>query len=215
MKKLLISIILTLLLILIYFLVFNEISVFGWKSSNVQAIKDLSDSLDDSIAKATSLKNQEYPSKIEKLENSIKNLEKAKEKYENKIKYMSDNVDLGIIEVKQYKIERLWIVLQNYAKKQGIDLKLDVVETPTKDVYNLNITATGSYQGITDFIYKIEDDDTLGFKVLNFKMLPSTKYEEQLKEDENGSTTVEKVTTVYVDKITATFEIENVGIDFE
>ena len=37
----------------------------------------------------------------------------------------------------------------------------------------MNFTAKGSYISITDFISDIENDSTLGFKIENFKMIPS------------------------------------------
>ena len=38
--------------------------------------------------------------------------------------------------------------------------------------YDLNFVATGDYVGITDFIYDIENDSSLGFKIEGFKMEP-------------------------------------------
>lgn len=223
MRKLLISILAILLAVLIYFLMFSHVKIAQWTSTNIEDIKAMSVNLDDKIGQATQLNSQEYPEKVDKLEESIKELKKAKEKYTNKIKYISDNVELGVVTIKRYKIERLWITLQNYAKKEGIELKLDIIETAATDTYNLEITLTGSYIGITDFIYDIEKDDTLGFKILNFKLLPyaiTTTETEAVEEkgtgEEPDTTKIETVTktTVDVSKLNATFNVEGVGIDF-
>ena len=113
------------------------------------------------------------------------------------------------VEIKEYKIERLWIALENYAKKEGIELKLDVADTNVADVYDLNVTVKGEYIQITDFIYDIEKDDTLGFKILKFKMTPAAITTTTKTE------TGEEVTVTNYDWLTATFEIKSVGIDFE
>ena len=39
----------------------------------------------------------------------------------------------------------------------------------------MNFTVNGSYVSITDFIYDIENDSKLGFKIDDFKMNPSTE----------------------------------------
>ena len=167
MKKFLISVLAILLAFLTYFLVMEDVPIGNWKNKNVQDIKNLNSKLDEQIDIAKQINHQEYPQAIENLETSIEGLKVAKEKYENKLKYISENVELGVVEIKEYKIERLWIALENYAKEEGIELKLDVVATSTDDVYDLNITLVGEYMGIMDFIYDVEKDDTLGFKILN------------------------------------------------
>ena len=55
-------------------------------------------------------------------------------------------------------------------------MQMDVIKgnSSTQDMYNLKFTATGSYISITDFISAIENDSTLGFKIEEFKMNPSS-----------------------------------------
>ena len=36
----------------------------------------------------------------------------------------------------------------------------------------MHFTAVGSYIGITDFLYSLEDDSNLEFKIENFRLLP-------------------------------------------
>lgn len=210
MKKFLISVIVLLLMILTYFLIIRNITISNWTSKSINNVKELNTNLNTKIDTAKQKNNQEYPQSIEKLESSIKKLKTTKEKYEIKTKYIADSVELGIIQTKEYKIERLWITLANYAEEENVDLKLEILETPAQGIYNMNVTVTGEYINITDFIYDIEKDDTLGFKVLNFKLLPTTTN----SNSDNNTKTEEKTTIVNVDKLVATFKIENVGIDF-
>ena len=55
-------------------------------------------------------------------------------------------------------------------------MQMDVIKgnSSIQDMYNLKFTATGSYISITDFISAIENDSTLGFKIEEFKMNPSS-----------------------------------------
>ena len=144
------------------------------------------------------------------------------------MEYVSGNVDLGGVSIKNYKIERLWIALENYAKNENVELKLEVVDAASKGLYDLNITVAGEYIGITDFIYDIEKDDTLGFKILNFKLTPyvattttnndtnnNTTSNTKNTDDQNQTTqTTTSTTSVRVDKLTATFKVEGVEIEF-
>lgn len=211
MKKFLISILVILLLILTYFIILKNVTIATWKSKSINDIKNANNELNTQIDMAKQINNQEYPQSIEKLESSIRNLKVAKEKYETKLSYVSDNAELGVVEIKEYKVERLWITLENYAKDNGLDLQLDLLDTSTADKYDLNITLLGGYIGITDFIYDIEGDDTLGFKIQNFKLTPNTTTTENTsEEEENGQTS----TSVDTNTLKATFKIEGVGIEF-
>lgn len=215
MKKFLISVLVCLLGLLAFWILMKNISLGNWESTNIVDIKILNSDLERLIDTAKQINNQEYPQSIENLETSIKNLELAKEKYEKKMKFISENVELGVVEIKEYKIERLWIALENYAKEEGIELKLDVVATASNDVYDLDITLAGEYMGIMDFIYDIEKDDTLGFKILNFKLEPYTITTSTNSTNVKGEDDSAKITTtVDVNKLKATFKIEGVGIEF-
>ena len=211
MKKFLISILVILLLILTYFIILKNVTIATWKSKSINDIKNANNELNAQIDMAKQINNQEYPQSIEKLENSIRNLKVAKEKYETKLKYVSENAELGVVEIKEYKVERLWITLENYAKDNGLDLQLDLLDTSTADKYDLSITLLGGYIGITDFIYDIEGDDTLGFKIQNFKIAPNTS------STNNGSgeeTNEQPTTSVDTNVLKATFTVEGVGIEF-
>ena len=76
-------------------------------------------------------------------------------------------------QIEKYTLETLWVLLGNHADAEGVDVKIDIVKGNTSDVYNLNITATGTYVGITEFISDIENDSKLGFKIEAFKMVPN------------------------------------------
>ena len=61
--------------------------------------------------------------------------------------------------IQEYEMERIWVVVGNYAKKQGVDLKIDVTSNNAiSKTYDLNFTVTGGYIQITDFLYDMERD---------------------------------------------------------
>lgn len=228
MKKVLISILIVLIVILTFFVVFKNINIGEWKSKNINDIKNLNSELEQKINNAKQLNNQDFPNEVNKLDDSMEKLKIVKKKYQNKMEYVSGNVDLGGVSIKNYKIERLWIALENYAKNENVELKLEVVDAASKGLYDLNITVAGEYIGITDFIYDIEKDDTLGFKILNFKLTPyvattttnndtnnNTTSNTKNTDDQNQTTqTTTSTTSVRVDKLTATFKVEGVEIEF-
>ena len=169
MKKILISVIIVLLLITTCFAIFKGISFAKIKS--IKDIKSASNTLDKHIEESEKLANQEYPSQVQTLEDAIKNLKLAKQEYESKNIYNAEQVNIGALEVKTYKIHYLWTILGNYRKDEGVrSINLDLKSTQNKDVYDLQFTLVGNYVSITDFLYDIEDDEELKFQVNNFKL---------------------------------------------
>ena len=79
-------------------------------------------------------------------------------------------------QIERYEVETLWVKLGNYATSEGAIMRMDIVKGSenAEDTYNLKFTVNGSYISITDFISDIENDTTLGFKIEEFKMAPST-----------------------------------------
>ncbi len=224
MKKIIILILIVLFAFLFYSILFGNITVFGWTNSNINDIKEADANLDKKINTAKELNMQKYPQSISSLETSIDDLKKVKEKYENKVKYLEDDLELGVVQIKEYKIDRLWVALGNYAKDEKVTLKLDIVETGKQGVYDLNITLVGEYIGITDFIYDIEKDDTLGFKIMNFKIAPNTSDASDSSstgtnsaQSSQGSSDSSNTHTTYINVsgLKATFKIESVGIEFD
>ena len=216
MKKIIISIIVILIIVVAFLIIVKDFTVFGWDNKNIDDIKKMNEDLDEEIEIAKEAKEQKYPDAVEKLERAIEDLKKAKERYENKLKYLSEDVELGIVHIKEYKIDRLWVVLGNYAKDESVNLKLDILGTNGDNTYDLDITIIGSYINITDFIYDIEKDDTLGFKIVNFKLVPASASEVTViddSDDESGTTT--RTTATDVTNLKATFRVESVGIEFD
>jgi len=166
-KKILITVVIILLLVLTYFTLTKGISFLNIKSIN--DIKAASNKLNSDFDEANNLSNKTYPEETEGLEEAIRKLKISKQQYENKSLNSADKSSLGTIEIKTYKIHYLWTILGNYRKDRGVQsLTLDLKSTQNKDVYDLEFTLFGSYTSITDFLYDIENDEELNFEVKDF-----------------------------------------------
>jgi len=172
-KKILISVLIILLLVLSYFAFAKGIGFLNIKSFN--DIKVANNKLESDFNQANELSSKTYPSEVEALESAIKQLKISKQEFENKNLYSTEENSLGTMEIKTYKIHYLWTILGNYRKDREIQsLTLDLKSTGTKDVYDLQFTLVGSYTRITDFLYDIENDEELNFEIKNFSISSAT-----------------------------------------
>ena len=203
MKKVLISLIGIILLILICVAIFKGIHIGKLSIYSVDSIKQESLNLDRKIEEANTEINQNYAKSLADIETATTNLKEAKEEYESKVGL---NGELGITQIEKYKIEYLWSIIGGYGDDENVIVTLDIKETSIVDTYNINFTLQGSYLGITDFLYDIENDDELNYRIKNFKIEPSTTT--------STTTTDNKVTTVSTDTLKATFVVENIIINF-
>lgn len=173
MKKLLISILIGLLLILSAFLIIQGIGLGNFKILGITGIKNKSEELNQKIQEAGKLAEKDYKQAVSDVETNAKKLAAEKKSYEE----LTTTVDGEIQnagQIQKYEIETLWVKLGNHATSEGAVMKMDVVTSgAAQDVYNLRFTVTGSYISITDFISDVENDSTLGFKIEEFKMIPS------------------------------------------
>ena len=228
MKKILISVIIILLIVLISFALTKGIVFLNIKS--IQNIKTESNKLENSFNEANELANKTYPEEEQGLQEAIKNLKIAKQEYESKNSYNTEDNKIGSIEVKTYKIHYLWTILGNYRKNNGIQsLTLDLKTTEMEDVYDLEFTLVGAYTNITEFLYDVENDEELNFEIKNFNIGSQTTNTEgndiNSTIDENNtnkSTTTQKNTSTEETKKTndgytlqAKFTVENIGITLD
>ena len=174
MRKLLIGILIVVLLVLAGYMVIDRINIGSLEILGIEAIVEKNDKLDAEILQATKLATVTYQSKLETLNSANKNLQQEKQEYEN---YVSAEDGTGAVsQIQSYEVEYLWTKIGNYAKREGVVLKMDVaVNNAVLGTYNLNFTVVGTYVGITEFIYDLDNDSSLLFKVENFKLLPNSE----------------------------------------
>lgn len=173
MKKILISILIVLLIVLTGFTIFKGISIGNFTVLSASQINDKNTQLTSEIEIAQQLLKKNYPETKEKLSSSISDLLNKKEEYFKLAKLSSEKEITKANTEETYLIEFLWTRIGNHATSKGVNLTIDVKSGDAGDqmVKNLTITAKGYYVGIMDFVSSLENDDKLNFKIENFKLV--------------------------------------------
>ena len=175
MKKLLILILITLLLILTMFIGIKGVTIGKIEILGIQGIQAKNSELDSKIQDAAKLVEKTYAQTISEVNSNAKKLKEEKQNYQDMTAISSDGETQAVNQIEKYEIETLWVKLGNHATSEGVVMKMDVTSgsSGAQGSYNLNFTVTGGYVQIEDFISSIENDSTLGFKIEDFKMAPS------------------------------------------
>ena len=176
MRKILISVLVCLMLMLTAFYVVN-----GMAKINVKGVKGIDEKNSELESKITELSNVisvTYQGAETNLNKTASTLIDNKTEYENQAALSNLNSSNYATGLEAYDIDYLWTKLGNYAKEEGVVIKIDVTAGgASSNLYNLNFSVGGTYVGATDFIYDIENDSKLGFKIDNFKMTANTNTE--------------------------------------
>ena len=191
MKDILITVISILLTVVIIICMVKGLTVGSFRILSISNIKQESLNLDNEVDELNNLKNVTYKKKIDDLQTATKYLTKAKQKYLDLASVSSDEEIQEANLEQTYAMEFLWNKVGSYATKEGVTLKWDVSSTGVNNKYTLNFTTTGSYVGVISYIYALENDSDLAFRIENFKMTASGE------------------------NVTATFTVNNVAIKAE
>ena len=172
MKKLLISILIALLLIISIFIAINGLNVGKIEVLGIRGINQKNSELDQKIQQATQLSTIDYQKAVDEVEENSKKLTEEKKNYEDMALLNTDSEGQATAQIQKYEVEALWVKLGNHATSEGATMKMDIVKgsSTSENMYDLNFTVNGSYISIIDFISDIENDSTLGFKIENFHM---------------------------------------------
>ena len=209
MRKILISILIILLLVVGYMVMFRGLEVLGMNVLSITQIQDKNAELDRKLETVSVLTSIEQPKAMSELNDSAKELTIAKDEYNEKIlSSSSENIALAT-QVRPYETEYLWTRLGNHAKDKGINLRYELKQASSgiTGQYDIYFTVTGSYVSISEFISALENDSSLSFKIENFKMSPNGGNTENLQstftvkdiivklDSTTGSTTATNATT--------------------
>lgn len=175
MRKILMLIIILLLLALGYVTVMDGVKISDFQVLSVKQIEEESQNLKTKIEELNNLIDVEYPKKRTDLSQAGKNLEDAKEEYLQYTNLSTDEEILAAMQQKSYAIEFLWTKIGTHAKKEGINLKFEIASSGNgaNNANDIKFTVEGSYIAVTNFIYAIENDTELNFRIENFKLLPN------------------------------------------
>ena len=173
MKKLLMLILIILLIALGVFIVMSGFEVGNVEILSYIGIQEKNKQLDERIKQASKLAEKDYKQIVSTVQDSSKKLEQVKKEYQDLTVISSEGDVQAAAHLERYEVETLWVKLGNYATSEGAIVRIDIMQGNTSDTYNLKFTVNGSYISIEEFISDIENDTTLGFKIEEFKMVPS------------------------------------------
>lgn len=169
MRKLLISILLILLVIMTVLCVKNGINIGPLHVLGISQIQEANGELTKKIAEAKST-NDDYTNKLTEIKKLITDLGETRNEYLQTINVSTESEIKEATQTKNYTIEYLWSQVGNHATQEGVSIKMDVVSGVTEDARNLNFTVTGNYLAITNFITSLENDSSLQFTIDEFSM---------------------------------------------
>ena len=192
MRRILIS---TLILILVAMFTWMAASGLNIGNTRIASIGDIireNDTLDSDIERLNTTIETDYVSAKSNLDASFKKLQTSKQKYEDTIRYSTEEEIRAANQSEKYEIGYLWTKIGLYATKNSVVMQANVTSGSIAGLYNISFTAVGEYISISEFIRAIENDSNLGFKIEDFTLSPSSSI---------------------VNHLQATFIIRNVGID--
>ena len=173
MKKLIISILVILLIVLTGMTVVKGLKIGNINILGISELKKENDELDTKVKEATKLASTDYQKKIDELNKQLKELQSKKEEYLDLENVSSEQQINGANSLNQpYKMEYLYTTFGKHAKNNGIKIDMAFTRSSSGD---------DKYYRIAEFIMNIEDDSSLGFKVEEFKMTPSAEGENTLQ----------------------------------
>ena len=176
MRKILLSILLGLALILMTLFMKNGLSIGqSFRIYGFQGISDESQKLTQAISEANN-ENDQYTEALQTMQTDVEGLIGAKKEYLDAVARSSDSEIKLATQTKTYMIEYLWSRVGNHATSQGVKIKMEIVNSTLQDqeYRNLNFTVNGRYLAVTQFISSLENDANLDFTIDDFHMTPGT-----------------------------------------
>ena len=162
--------------------------------SEFQSVKtDKNDEIDSLNDQLTNLVDNIYPAAMKTLTASSETLEKTKKEYEDQAILLSNSKYYK--QTEKYKVEFLWAKIGDYAKENDVTVDLKFRNSVASGLYDLDIETVGKYSDVADFIYDIENDSKLGFKIEDFSMQSAS-----ISTDSTGRTTASGVKGIFTCK---------------
>ena len=184
MRKILISVLIVLLVILAYFTIFQGLSIGSFKVLSVNGIIELNNDLTAQIENINKKIKIDLQTKEAELAQAFDGsnagtettgLLQAKETYYNLVNVSTDNQITKASTEETYTTEYLYLRIGRHAREEGVNMNLTFVSAGTSDssMSNLEFSITGQYTAIINFVSALEDDSELAFRIDNFDLVPN------------------------------------------
>lgn len=177
MRKYILIILLIIVCVLCFGLMIFGFKVGNFKINSYSEIELASDERKKLLAELGNKITNEFEVKNKNLTAIAQEYKTKKAEYDKLVAegQITDKSIYNSIEL--YNMDYLWTKIGNYATEKEVTLQLDVTKSTSATsisseyvMCDLSFTVTGEYIAITDFIYSIEDDDSLNFEISDFSM---------------------------------------------
>lgn len=173
MRKILLGLTIVVLLIVTVKTIYKGTAIGNIGIWGISQITEKNADIDEQNSKLTNLTNVSFPEVMSTLSKSSELLQQTKKQYEEKAILLANNKYYGYKE--KYMQEFILTKIGNYADDEGVDTRIVVTNSETPTLYDINFTVKGKYIDVADYIYDIENDSKLGFKIEDFIMVSFTE----------------------------------------
>lgn len=195
-KLIILSIVLVVIITIITLAMVFDVDLILFKNLSIAGIQSKKISVEGLIAQHI-IEEANNANEKDNLQNSKNKFDVAKEEYERIDEVTIESVQEATKE-EEYFIEYLWVVLGNYAAANKLDISIitpgstiagsdtntnaseqeQTIDAEQMSIDNIQdslnsgvkITVTGRYADVADFVFDVENDKSLRFKLDNIKM---------------------------------------------
>ena len=171
MRKILLIVIIVILLAFGIRAVFQGTSIGSIDILSIKQIGEKSEKFDTRIEEVNNLINSSYPNKKNELDEARKKEQTVKEQYFDEINSISNEELEDTLKIKNFDIEKIWAKVGNYAIDAGVNIELTQTKKSTTGARNMHFEVRGTYVAQINFLYLLEDDEELDYRIYNFKLV--------------------------------------------
>ena len=177
MRKYILNLMLIIFILLFFLIMFFGFKIGNYKISSYREIQVANTKRNNLISELNYKNDIEFNTKKSALKTAVQEYNNKKSQYDKLVANgQIQNNDLnGSMEL--YDYDFLLTNIGGYATRNGVVLQLDTVKNSDENsksseyvMCDLNITVTGEYTAITNFIFSLEDDEKLNFEINDFLM---------------------------------------------
>ena len=171
MKNILLTILTILITVIMVIVMKSGINIGSLHILGFQGIAEENQKLLDAIEQSKQ-KNNEYTAKLQTINSDSEKLATAKKEYFDLVQVSTTSEIQEAMQIKSYRVEYLWSRVGNHATKEGVKVKMEIASSSIGDsaYKDLKFTVNGNYLAITNFIYDLENDESLDFTIDDFDM---------------------------------------------
>jgi len=177
MRKYVLGILLIVLEIIWFFIIGFGVKIGNFKIYSYSDVSKVSSERKTLLTSLNEKNITEYEETKRLLSSATQKYQSKKSEYDSLIQSGKLTAESNIYNSNLYDVDYLSVIIGKYATQNGVTLQFDVLKSSSTTsisseyvICNLNFTVTGDYIPITNFIYNLEDDETLNFEISDFML---------------------------------------------